>query len=45
MTYGSVTTVPSRLTRHRNFNDFAVDINASAIPQWLFVTPNIVSAS
>ncbi|THG95952.1 hypothetical protein EW026_g5783 [Hermanssonia centrifuga] len=39
--YDSVTTVPSRLARHRNFNDFAADVNASAIPQWSFITPNM----
>jgi hypothetical protein len=32
-----------RAHRSRNFNDFAADVNASAIPQWLFVTPNMVN--
>ncbi|KAH9016787.1 phosphoesterase family-domain-containing protein [Lactarius pseudohatsudake] len=41
--YDSVASVPSRLARHRNFNDFAADVNASAVPQWLFVTPNMVN--
>ncbi|THH26371.1 hypothetical protein EUX98_g7812 [Antrodiella citrinella] len=41
--YGSVSTVPERLTKIRNFNDFAVDVNASAIPQWNFITPNMVN--
>lgn len=41
--YDSVTSVPSRLARHRNFNDFAADVNASALPQWMFVTPNMVN--
>lgn len=41
--YDSVALVPSRAALHRNFNDFAADINASAIPQWLFVTPNLVN--
>jgi hypothetical protein len=40
--YDSVASVPSRLAKHRNFNDFAADVNASALPQWLFVTPNMV---
>ena len=40
--YDSVASVPARLARHRNFNDFAVDVNASALPQWMFVTPNMV---
>lgn len=38
----SVAGVPERALRHRNFNDFAVDLNASALPQWMFVTPNLV---
>jgi len=41
--YESVTSVPERAARIRNFNDFAVDVNASAIPQWVFVTPNMVN--
>ncbi|KAI0246091.1 phosphoesterase family-domain-containing protein [Lactifluus subvellereus] len=41
--YDSVTSVPSRRSRIRNFNDFAVDVNASALPQWVFVTPNMVN--
>lgn len=30
--YDSVASVPSRRALHRNFNDFAVDANASALP-------------
>ena len=41
--YDSVADVAERSARHRNFNDFATDINASVIPQWLFVTPNLVN--
>jgi len=41
--YDSVATVPSRAAKIRNFNDFAADVNASAIPQWVFVTPNLVN--
>jgi len=41
--YDSVASVPSRLARNRNFNDFAADVNASALPQWVFVTPNMVN--
>ncbi|KAH9033231.1 phosphoesterase family-domain-containing protein [Lactarius deliciosus] len=41
--YDSVAKNPSRATRIRNFNDFAADINANAIPQWVFVTPNMVN--
>jgi Phosphoesterase family len=29
--------------RNRNFNDFAADLNASALPQWMFITPNMVN--
>ncbi|KAL9938929.1 hypothetical protein V8E36_001742 [Tilletia maclaganii] len=29
--------------RNRNFNDFAADVNADALPQWSFVTPNMVN--
>ena len=43
MFYDSVASVPSRLALHRNFNDFAADVNASALPQWMFVTPNMVN--
>ncbi|KAI0033321.1 phosphoesterase family-domain-containing protein [Vararia minispora EC-137] len=43
MIYDSVANVSSRVARHRNFNDFAADVNASALPQWMFVTPNIVN--
>ncbi|KAF8532168.1 phosphoesterase family-domain-containing protein [Gautieria morchelliformis] len=41
--YDSVANVPDRLARHRNFNDFAADVNASALPQWMFITPNLVN--
>lgn len=39
----SVANVTSRALRHRNFNDFAVDVNADALPQWMFITPNLVN--
>ncbi|KAH9164033.1 hypothetical protein EDB89DRAFT_2078302 [Lactarius sanguifluus] len=41
--YDSVASVPSRSVLHRNFNDFAIGPNASALPQWMFVTPNMVN--
>jgi hypothetical protein len=41
--YDSVANVSSRAALQRNFNDFAADVNASAIPQWVFVTPNLVN--
>ena len=40
--YDSVVNVPSRLARVRNFNDLVADVNASAIPLWLLITPNMV---
>ncbi len=40
--YDSVATNPNRASRIRNFNDFAADVNANALPQWVFVTPNMV---
>lgn len=33
----------SRATRIRNFNDFGADVNASALPQWSFITPNLLN--
>ncbi|KAL4246948.1 hypothetical protein ABKN59_007698 [Abortiporus biennis] len=41
--FNSVVNVESRRSKIRNFNDFAADLNASAIPQWNFVTPNLVN--
>ncbi|KAI0069467.1 hypothetical protein K474DRAFT_1670815 [Panus rudis PR-1116 ss-1] len=41
--FDSVTSNSSRRARIRNFNDFAADLNASAIPQWTFFTPNLVN--
>ena len=40
--YDSIASVPSRLSLIRNFNDFAVDVNNTALPQWTFFTPNMV---
>lgn len=41
--YDSVANVPARAALQRTFNDFAADVNASAIPQWSFITPNLVN--
>jgi hypothetical protein len=41
--YDSVAQVPARASLLRNFNDFAADLNASVIPQWSFITPNMVN--
>ena len=43
MKFDSVTQSPFRLSRHRNFNNFAEDVNEDALPQWVWVTPNIVN--
>jgi hypothetical protein len=32
---------PARAQRNRNMNDFAADVAADALPQWVFVTPNM----
>lgn len=39
----SVAAHPERAQNVRNFNDFAADVNASALPQHVFVTPNMVN--
>lgn len=39
----SVAGLPDRALRVRNFNDFAVDVNASALPQHVWITPNLVN--
>lgn len=39
----SVAEKPERALRVRNFNDFAVDVNAGALPQHVWVTPNMVN--
>ncbi|KIJ30526.1 hypothetical protein M422DRAFT_36531 [Sphaerobolus stellatus SS14] len=43
VSYLSVQNVPKRLALHRNFNDYVADLAANTLPQWLFVTPNIVN--
>lgn len=39
----SVAGVPERALRIRTFDDFAVDLNASALPQHVYITPNLVN--
>lgn len=41
--HDDIANVSSRASLIRNFNDFAADINADALPQWSFVTPNMVN--
>ncbi|KAH9029929.1 hypothetical protein EDB85DRAFT_2290650 [Lactarius pseudohatsudake] len=38
-----LTSVTSRLALHRDFNDLAADVNASALSRCLFVMPNMVN--
>ncbi|KAK0546745.1 hypothetical protein OC846_005140 [Tilletia horrida] len=33
----------TRRERNRNFNDLAADVNGNAVPQWTFITPNMVN--
>ncbi|KAI0672284.1 phosphoesterase family-domain-containing protein [Trametes maxima] len=41
--FDSVANVTERALRIRNFNDFANDLKADDIPQWSFITPNLVN--
>ncbi|KAJ6534358.1 phosphoesterase family-domain-containing protein [Mycena capillaripes] len=43
MIYDSVSQNPARAKRIRNFNDFANDAVNGTLPQWMFVTPNMVN--
>ncbi|KAL8277668.1 hypothetical protein RQP46_009941 [Phenoliferia psychrophenolica] len=43
MKFDSITENPARLHRHRNFNNFAEDLVADALPQWVWITPNILN--
>ncbi|KAL7408822.1 phosphoesterase family-domain-containing protein [Mrakia frigida] len=41
--FNSVANETHRAERIRNFNDFAVDVNASALAQYVYITPNLVN--
>lgn len=41
--FSSVLSNRARSLRIRNFNDFAVDVSANSLPQWIFITPNMVN--
>ncbi|GJJ11792.1 hypothetical protein Clacol_006030 [Clathrus columnatus] len=41
--YNSTKLNPRRAGLMRNYNDFANDLNAAALPQYIFMTPNIVN--
>lgn len=41
MSYDSVTSDVNRLARSKNFTMFYKDLTANALPQWMFITPNM----
>ena len=41
MSYDSVTSVPDRLAKIKNFTLFNEDLSANTLPQWMFITPNM----
>ncbi|KAJ7144285.1 phosphoesterase family-domain-containing protein [Mycena epipterygia] len=43
MIYDSVSQDPKRTERIRSFNDFANDVVNGTLPQWVFVTPNMIN--
>jgi hypothetical protein len=43
ISFKSIASIAKRALRIRNFNDLAVDITANAMPQWSFITPNMVN--
>jgi phospholipase C len=43
--YDSVGKNASRMPFIRNFNDFANDMANATLPQWMFVTPNMVRSA
>jgi phospholipase C len=40
--YDAISQDPGRAARIRTFNDFANDVVNGTLPQWVFVTPNMV---
>ncbi|KAJ5930066.1 hypothetical protein N7466_005559 [Penicillium verhagenii] len=41
MSYDSVTSVTDRLAKSKNFTMFYEDLDNNALPQWMFITPNM----
>jgi acid phosphatase len=41
--FESVTNSPTRLSNIKNFTSFYDDLNAEALPQWSFITPNMTN--
>jgi hypothetical protein len=45
ISYDSVTSHNDRLTKIKNLTMFYQDLNNNALPQWMFITPNMSSFS
>lgn len=43
ISYDSITSNPSRLARIKNFTEFNKDLHNNALPQWMFITPNMTN--
>ncbi|KIN01163.1 hypothetical protein OIDMADRAFT_19141 [Oidiodendron maius Zn] len=43
ISYDSINTDPSRLDKIKNFTLFESDLAANALPQWMFITPNMTN--
>lgn len=41
MSYDSVTSRQDRLAKIKNFTMFYEDLSNNALPQWMFITPNM----
>jgi len=41
MSYDSVASDPDRLAKIKNFTMFEQDLANNALPQWMFITPNM----
>jgi phospholipase C len=43
MSYDSITSNTNRLAKCKNFTMFATDLANNALPQWMFITPNMTN--
>jgi phospholipase C len=43
MSYESVTSDLTRLSKSKNFTIFDRDLSANTLPQWMFITPNMTN--
>lgn len=41
--YDSVSDLEDRLSKIKNLTEFEKDLEADALPQWMFITPNMTS--